>query len=152
MISGFLITRILTWQNPAVFYFHLVSKFLCAQSWPHTAFIGTPCRGRFNGVMRPHRSSAALSFSFDPGVCLTGVLASIATFSFNWYDIWNGTKTAGMGIAWGVLWSLSIEEQFYLFYPMLLRRMAAWQKIRICLLSVVILAFSTAATIYFSSV
>jgi peptidoglycan/LPS O-acetylase OafA/YrhL len=46
---------------------------------------------------------------------LGGLLASALTFSFNWYEGRTGWAPAG----WDVLWSLSIEEAFYLGFPLL---------------------------------
>jgi peptidoglycan/LPS O-acetylase OafA/YrhL len=44
-----------------------------------------------------------------------GLLASTLSFSFNWYEGHTGWAPAG----WDVLWSLSIEEAFYLGFPLL---------------------------------
>jgi peptidoglycan/LPS O-acetylase OafA/YrhL len=40
---------------------------------------------------------------------------SIATFWFNWYSI---AFIREPGVCWTLLWSLSVEEQFYFFYPL----------------------------------
>ena len=44
-----------------------------------------------------------------------GLLASALSFTFNWYEGRTGWAPAG----WDVLWSLSIEEVFYLGFPLL---------------------------------
>lgn len=44
-----------------------------------------------------------------------GLLGSALSFSFNWYEGRTGWAPAG----WDVLWSLSIEEVFYLGFPLL---------------------------------
>jgi peptidoglycan/LPS O-acetylase OafA/YrhL len=44
-----------------------------------------------------------------------GLLGSALTFTFNWYEGRTGWAPAG----WDVLWSLSIEEVFYLGFPLL---------------------------------
>jgi len=48
---------------------------------------------------------------------------SIVTFTFNWYRIFSTDLQAKntIGMYWGILWSLCVEEQFYLFYPLLLK-------------------------------
>jgi peptidoglycan/LPS O-acetylase OafA/YrhL len=46
---------------------------------------------------------------------LGGLLGSALTFTFNWYEGRTGWAPAG----WDVLWSLSIEEVFYLGFPLL---------------------------------
>jgi peptidoglycan/LPS O-acetylase OafA/YrhL len=55
------------------------------------------------------------------GQSLPGALASAASFTLNWYEGRTGWLPGG----WDVLWSLSIEEVFYLAFPplcLLLRR------------------------------
>lgn len=46
---------------------------------------------------------------------LAGLLLSALTFTFNWYEGQTGWAPAG----WDVLWSLSIEEVFYVGFPLL---------------------------------
>lgn len=48
---------------------------------------------------------------------VVGLLGSALTFTFNWYEGQTGWAPAG----WDVLWSLSIEEVFYLGFPLLCR-------------------------------
>lgn len=55
-------------------------------------------------------------FAPEPGVqSVAGLLASALTFTFNWYEGRTGWAPAG----WDILWSLSIEEAFYLGFPLL---------------------------------
>jgi peptidoglycan/LPS O-acetylase OafA/YrhL len=46
-----------------------------------------------------------------------GFWISVAAFFFNWHRI---ALDQSFGLNWDVLWSLSIEEQFYFLYPLLL--------------------------------
>jgi peptidoglycan/LPS O-acetylase OafA/YrhL len=46
---------------------------------------------------------------------LGGLLGSALSFTFNWYEGRTGWAPAG----WDVLWSLSIEEAFYIGFPLL---------------------------------
>ncbi|WP_431261997.1 acyltransferase family protein [Roseateles chitinivorans] len=46
---------------------------------------------------------------------LGGLLGSALTFTFNWYE----GRTGWAPAAWDVLWSLSIEEVFYVGFPLL---------------------------------
>lgn len=46
---------------------------------------------------------------------VSGLLGSALSFTFNWYEGRTGWAPAG----WDVLWSLSIEEAFYIGFPLL---------------------------------
>lgn len=55
-------------------------------------------------------------FGPDPAQqSVAGLLGSALTFTFNWYEGRTGWAPAG----WDVLWSLSIEEIFYIVFPLL---------------------------------
>ena len=49
------------------------------------------------------------------GGTLPGALFSALTFHLNWYEVVHGYLPA----PWTVLWSLSVEEMFYVFFPLL---------------------------------
>ena len=54
-------------------------------------------------------------FAPSPGQSLGGLLGSALSFTFNWYE----GRTGWAPAAWDVLWSLSIEEVFYVGFPLL---------------------------------
>lgn len=55
-------------------------------------------------------------FGPDPArQSVAGLLGAALTFTFNWYEGRTGWAPAG----WDVLWSLSIEEIFYIVFPLL---------------------------------
>lgn len=63
------------------------------------------------------------AYTIKPSVGhLPGAILSVLTFTYSWYEARYGWLPA----CWTVLWSLSIEEMFYLFFPLtcvfLLRR------------------------------
>ena len=59
---------------------------------------------------------------------------SIATFSFNWVRIASSHLSDGWGMHWDVLWSLAVEEQFYLLFPLTILMLGELRKIRVVLL------------------
>lgn len=70
---------------------------------------------------------------------LPSMWVSIATFTFNSFRITHGQNPYAFGIYWGVLWSLSIEEQFYMFYPLLVAKVKSLSQLIVILLGVVCL-------------
>lgn len=45
---------------------------------------------------------------------------SLFTFTFNWARLAFIAQSNGWGLHWDVLWSLAVEEQFYVLFPLLL--------------------------------
>jgi peptidoglycan/LPS O-acetylase OafA/YrhL len=54
---------------------------------------------------------------------LPGALFSALTFHLNWYEAVHGYLPAN----WDILWSLSVAEMFYLFFPLLCFAMLRWR-------------------------
>lgn len=123
VVSGFLITRIID-QGPGGllhpewkwFYARRVGRII-------PLFLVQVFLGIFMIMILPE---AVREESRDYIFCLKppGDLAdpifwtSVFTFSVNWVGAFAGWQN--MGAHWRIFWSLCIEEQFYLFYPILL--------------------------------
>ena len=79
---------------------------------------------------------------------LSGALLSALTFTLGWYEAVHGYLPA----CWTVLWSLSVEEMFYLFFPftcvLFLRRGRAGLGLWIALLSTFVLMSPFARTVW----
>jgi peptidoglycan/LPS O-acetylase OafA/YrhL len=126
VVSGFVITRLIASQPGGLFnpdYREFYTRRI-GRIFPLLALI---C---LIGIVTIHcfpAPSAAFQILLkDPNTPLTPAFwASIATFSFNWYQIFSTHihENQKIGLHWGVLWSLAIEEQFYFFYPFLLKRL-----------------------------
>jgi peptidoglycan/LPS O-acetylase OafA/YrhL len=69
-----------------------------------------------------HLSAPLYDFAIrDPAAPFDTVFwASIITFSFNIWRILNAHVTHGWGLQWDVMWSLSVEEQFYVAFPLII--------------------------------
>lgn len=142
-ISGYLITRLIA-ENPnglfrpdfRDFYVRRAGRIL-----PLLSLIG------LLGILLARVIPVGKAWSLQALYCLhnptapfTPVLAlSIALFAFNWYKTWLGGSHPFFGLHWDVLWSLSIEEQFYFFYPLLLRKLGSVRKLSIFCIFLVLL-------------
>jgi peptidoglycan/LPS O-acetylase OafA/YrhL len=65
-------------------------------------------------------------------------LFAALTFHLNWLEAQRGYLPAN----WDVLWSLSVEEMFYLFFPMLCRLLRGWRLVALLLAFVVVGPFA----------
>jgi peptidoglycan/LPS O-acetylase OafA/YrhL len=77
---------------------------------------------------------ATVFYGQTPGAFSPVFWLSIFLFVFNWYLLF--TTVDPIGLHWGLLWSLAVEEQFYLFYPVVLRKLDGVRKTLVFLLSV----------------
>ena len=69
-----------------------------------------------------------------PEQSLAGALLSALTMTLNWYE----GHTGWLPGAWDVLWSLSIEESFYLMFPLVCILLGSWGR----MIGLLILALS----------
>ncbi|HXL73507.1 MAG TPA: acyltransferase [bacterium] len=124
IISGFLITRLIDQSLGGLFEPDIRTFYIrrTARILPLLALI--ILFGLFI-IYGPFAQNRPMELFFkDKSTSFDGIFwASIFTFSFNWLRIFRESTTPIFGLHWDVLWSLSIEEQFYLFYPLLLKRL-----------------------------
>lgn len=110
LLSGYLITTLLTMEKDSTYRVHLGAFYArrCARIWP-------------------------LYYSFIVVVLLAGTVVTrvlpsapaLVAFTFlsgNWFVSQVGGMTGGLGI----LWSVNIEEQFYLLWPFSIKYGGGW--------------------------
>jgi peptidoglycan/LPS O-acetylase OafA/YrhL len=137
VISGFVITRTILRRNPDIgsldlrgFYVRRAGRIL--PLW--ALVLGVAVWGLVtlsDGSPRAAFCVREPLARFDAWFWL-----SLPTFSFNWLRIAHERIAYGYGLQWDVLWSLAIEEQFYLGYPLALRLLGSRRRV-VALLSLV---------------
>lgn len=110
VISGFLITRRIVAVDGALHQVRL-RRFYTGRAWRIL-----PLLLGVLAVLAVLALCGVPGFAPEPGVqSVGGLVASALSLTFNWYEGRTGWAPAG----WDVLWSLSIEEAFYLGFPLL---------------------------------
>jgi peptidoglycan/LPS O-acetylase OafA/YrhL len=140
-ISGYLITRLIA-ANPSGLFLPDFRDFYTRRAGRILPLLFVVCV--FGFVMLksfPSTPSPNEEYCFrHTGAHFSWVIwASIATFSFNWYKAFLGAAQSNFGLHWDVMWSLSVEEQFYLFYPLILKNLRTMKNLILFLTLMVVL-------------
>ena len=122
VISGFLITQLIDQRAGGLFNPHFKEFYArrVARLFPLLAvvlFLGVI----FTFIFPEHSMKYLFCFKTLEMRFNSLFWISIFAFCYNWYQVFFPGNNPG--IYWGVLWSLSVEEQFYLFYPPLLKKL-----------------------------
>lgn len=122
VVSGYVITRSVARRHPDLatldlrnFYVRRASRIL--PTLLLSTALGIACLATF----AVGKTRVPYCFHNPRAVYDAPFWISIFTFSFNWLRIARRGVTQTFGLHWDVLWSLAIEEQFYLVYPLALR-------------------------------
>lgn len=122
VISGFLITRLIDGEREELFKPRFKEFYVRRVARIFPLLFLTIALGVLFTFLLPEPSKRFLYCFKTTGMKFDFLFwLSILTFSYNWFQAFFPANFPGLH--WGVLWSLSVEEQFYLFYPPLLKRL-----------------------------
>ena len=118
VLSGFLITRMTMAREPDLFKLSARDFYIRRIARIQPLYLLVVAFGALI-LLLTEPGSAAFRFCFrDPSAVFTADFwISLLTFTFNWDRILHGNF---WGVHWDVMWSLAVEEQFYLGFPLLL--------------------------------
>ena len=136
VISGFLITGLIVAE------YDRTGRFSPGRFWRHRARRLLPALVPLILVC----CTAAWLIGGDVLVGLGWKMLGAATFSYNWVSLGSDTSYFGAGTPelFRNLWSLAVEEQFYLVWPLLLLLLLLVRRPRLRLVLVAVLAASSA--------
>ena len=122
VISGFLITRLIAQQEEGLWHPNL-RKFYVRRVGRIIPLLTVVCLVGVWMIYHAPSQTTPYEHCFKTPEVVIGLAhwLTIATFTFNWYITLFCAQHPYLGLQWDILWSLSIEEQFYFFYPLLLR-------------------------------
>jgi peptidoglycan/LPS O-acetylase OafA/YrhL len=120
VLSGYLITRTTMLREPELFALSARDFYVRRIARIQPLFVAVVLLGL---VMIWIGDAAAPIFQYtfrDPKAVFGGeFLASLFTFTYNWEMILHRDAFMFRGVHWDVMWSLAVEEQFYLAFPLL---------------------------------
>ncbi len=148
MVSGFLITRILDrapggFSRASLKWFYARRIGRIAPLFLLQVFTGLVLIGVFGAALGDHSLNFFRCFELprDPWD-FRFWLSLLTLLPFSWTANFLKAQWWALGLHWSIYWSLAIEEQFYLFYPLFLRRAGGGGRVTRVLALLVLAAFA----------
>jgi peptidoglycan/LPS O-acetylase OafA/YrhL len=121
VLSGYLITRATIGHAPRLFDLSIRDFYVRRIARIQPLLLLVIAVGLVALWMGPRRPDHIFQYVFrDPaGVFGIEFVVSLVTFSYNWERILHAHSFMFRGVQWDVMWSLAVEEQFYLAFPLI---------------------------------
>jgi peptidoglycan/LPS O-acetylase OafA/YrhL len=149
VLSGFLITRAAMTREPNLFTMSARDFYVRRIARIQPLYLAVVAIG-FVAILVGPLGSGIFRYTFrDPSAVFGGeFVASLFTFSYNWEMIAHRDAFAFRGLHWDVMWSLAVEEQFYLAFPLLILWARTKPRLTLALLAVVAVGAATRVATY----
>ncbi len=115
VISGFLIMRNVMLREPDIYRISLRAFYVRRIARIQPLMLASIAFGTLMLTLSGHSAVFRWGAPFTASFWI-----SLFTFTFNWVRVFHGGPVRGWGLHWDVMWSLAIEEQFYLLLPLVL--------------------------------
>jgi len=115
VISGFLIMRNVMLREPDIYRLSLRAFYVRRIARIQPLMLASIAFGALMLALTGHSAVFRWGAPFTASFWI-----SLFTFTFNWVRVFHGGPVRGWGLHWDVMWSLAIEEQFYLLLPLAL--------------------------------
>lgn len=141
VLSGFLITRTTMKREPDLFRLSLRGFYLRRIARIQPLFLLAVAFGAAMLLIGDPSSHPFQDAYHNPTADFTGEFwTSLFSFTNNWERI---LRDGYWGLHWDVMWSLAIEEQFYLGFPLLILWAGSKRRLYAALTSIVVLGIAT---------
>jgi peptidoglycan/LPS O-acetylase OafA/YrhL len=144
VLSGFLITRAAMLREANFFGMSARDFYSRRIARIQPLYLAVVALG-FIAIIYGPTGSRIFRYTFrDPGSVFGGeFVVSLLTFTYNWEMIAHHAEFLFRGLNWDVMWSLAVEEQFYLAFPLLVVWTRTRRRLTIALLFIVAIGVST---------